>query len=403
VKRFKYLRDNIQRIEKEKRRQEKHRSKRTKEDLTKKLLNTLEKKADVLIFIGKQEEARKIYKKVLTIIPKSGLISQVRIFRKIGYAWRDQYLFDKSMENYHKALTMLQNDNDREQTKSEWKSEWIQIHLVIMEIYYFLQKIDEIMKISEKMNPVIEKYASPYEKSDFMHKIALATAAKDHYTGSEQTLEYCQKAITLSRESGLLSIMLNPQFFYGFNLLWADKLDEAEKELYKALNLAKKTGNILNSTLALTYLTVLFRKLRNIEKTKEYWQQSLSVIQGAHNLLYVAVAKANQSWIEWKENKFSEAENSAKEAIAIWDKLPLEYPFKWLGIFPLLAVYFHQDRIGRAVEGIQLLLGEKQQPLPKKLKIEVEYLITQWKSGHYENAKEILEKILDLAKEYRYL
>jgi hypothetical protein len=82
---------------------------------------------------------------------------------------------------------------------------------------------------------------------------------------------------------------------------------------------------------------------------------------------YIAVATANLAWFAWRERNWAVAEEHARRALDAWRPLPNAYPFKWLALWPLIAVLLIDRRIGAAVDAAQAMLHPQQQALPPSL------------------------------------
>ena len=117
---------------------------------------------------------------------------------------------------------------------------------------------------------------------------------------------------------------------------------------------------------------------------------------------YLAVAKATQAWIEWHDGHDALACGEAQAALELWAS-SLAFPFKWLALWPLIAIAATRKNVPEIVKHSQLLLAETEQPLPPPLAACVGEIITASESGQEEKALQMAERAVQLARQLTYL
>jgi tetratricopeptide (TPR) repeat protein len=153
----------------------------------------------------------------------------------------------------------------------------------------------------------------------------------------------------------------------------------------------------------LTYLTVIYRKRRQVEETRHYVSRSLPVATAAKMVEYIAAAKANLAWVAWREKDLSRAQENGRAALELWQQPLPVYPFQWTALWPLIGVALAQAQVSEAVDYARALLEPAQQRFPDALTAVVEEAIKAWEGGESETTRTHLNQATDLAQELGYL
>ena len=169
-----------------------------------------------------------------------------------------------------------------------------------------------------------------------------------------------------------------------------------------ALELAVRVGDIHTQKQCLTYLTIVYRKLGQVEEATDYALRSLEAATSVQDPTYIGAARANLAWVAWRKANLTEALEKGKAALESWQQSP-GYPFQWLALYPLISVALAHDRIPEAVEYARGLLEPAQQALPDPLKTVLEEAIETWERGEPEAARAYLDRAIKLAQEMGYL
>jgi len=153
----------------------------------------------------------------------------------------------------------------------------------------------------------------------------------------------------------------------------------------------------------LTYLTIVSRKRGQVEETSRYASRALAVATSLHWPEYVAMARANQAWVAWRQGKLSEAQANARAALDGWKALQVDYPFHWTALWPLISIALAQDQLSAAIDDARVLLAPQQQSPPDALRTAIEAATQAWDSGRREAACAHLQQAAALAGEMGYL
>jgi tetratricopeptide (TPR) repeat protein len=253
---------------------------------------------------------------------------------------------------------------------------------------------------------LVEEHGTPSHRVYFLTAVAAMNDRRDRYVVCEETLDLCRTAVTISLASGDQNAIISSRFDLGFNLLWRGDLDQAEQHMQVALALAEETGNAVHQSRCLTYLTILYRKRGQPDKTSQYASRSLAVAKAAEMIEYVGTARANLAWVAWQEGDLAQAGTEGRAALELWQQLPVGHslcPFQWTAIWPLVATAAAQDQTSGACAFLPVLLESSQQRLPEALSVAVENAVSACKEGDEEAARTWLDQAVLLARELAYL
>jgi hypothetical protein len=178
-------------------------------------------------------------------------------------------------------------------------------------------------------------------------------------------------------------------------LMWHDELEAAEEQMQAALTLAQQIGDLSIQLLCRAFMTVLFRKQKQVEKVKS----SVSGILGTHSHIYDGMASAAQAWVAWKEGRYADVQEHAQTALLAWEPTSIIYPYQWTALWPLIGVALSQDHISDAMNYARMLLFPTQESLPDQLTQMIEVALQAWDSSQTEIARSSLQEAIVLAEE----
>jgi len=229
---------------------------------------------------------------------------------------------------------------------------------------------------------------------------------RDRYVISAQTLAFCQTALAISQESESLAEIAWARFMLGFSQLWCGNLDEAERQMQEALELAQRTGDVVHQSRCLTYLTILYRKGSHLDETRQYVSRSRAAASAARMVEYTGMAQANRAWLAWRDGDLAQAEADGRAALELWRQLPASHSscaFQWTALWPLIGVALAQSETTKASEYARALLDGTQQRLPASLEEALGLAVSAHDEGDTEVARIHLAQAVELAQELGYL
>jgi hypothetical protein len=119
--------------------------------------------------------------------------------------------------------------------------------------------------------------------------------------------------------------------------------------------------------------------------------------------LYVGMAQAHLAWVAWRQGSHVEAETHGRAALSSWQAVqPVQYPFRWAALWPLLGVAHSRGQIADAIRYARDLLAPLQQSLPAPLAEVLHQAIQAWDTNQPETAAKHLHEALAVAQEAGY-
>ena len=206
-------------------------------------------------------------------------------------------------------------------------------------IYYWLERVEEMSALVEKVRRVVETHGTPRQRTRFFMTLVLMLYRRDRYQVSTEMLEYGRQAVEASEACAEESEQAMPRFIHAFGLVLHGDLDEAEQESEIGLRLAERMGDMALQCRLLTYLTLVYRRRGQVDRTREYGEHTLRVATATRMDDYVGAAHASRAWVALREQRWEEAEQEARTALECWRKLSAVYPYplQWQGLWVLVV------------------------------------------------------------------
>jgi len=349
---------------------------------------------DVLTLTGEYDEATQAYQSALDQVPTADRIWRARLHRKNGTVLRNLRQYDEALQTYERSLTELGNEPPAEEV--DWWRERVQIDLERVLVHYHKAELSGMVALVDEAQPMVERHGTPVQRSAFFEWLAGMHMRRDRYVPSEDTFALLQAALAAAEESGSLDRIADATSAVGLCHLLHGDLENADEWLRAASLLAERIGDVLIEARCLMYLAISCRKRGQVAETRQYASRCMSLGTGAEAFLYATAAKANLAWVAWREGDLSEAHQCASSVLA---QLPPPVPFRWVALWPLIAVALAQEEIAEAVEHAQALLDPMQQRLPDALATVLGQAIETWDAGEPEAARTHLKEAVELAQD----
>jgi class 3 adenylate cyclase/tetratricopeptide (TPR) repeat protein len=356
---------------------------------------------DVLMLVGRQDEARVAFDRARAVVPDPESIWRSRLYRKSGLSHNLQRHYDATRS----ALDAAESELDRlpETSSAEWWEEKVQVQLERMYLFYWQGMATEMRALAAKYRSAVELRGSAAQRGRFFQMLALSLLSGSRYRPSEECLRLAALAVSESGGSPNLSESAHIRFVLGFVHLWRGNYKEAIQQMKVAFDLAQRIGDLVIRTRCLTYLAVAYRCSGNVENARSAAERALELAIKLQMVEYIAMAKANLAWVAWRRRNDVDAEKLGEEALELWHAMPDPYSFDWMALWPLVAIALNRKDVVRAIELVRGLLNENQHPMPEKLCVATREAIEQWQNGVKKAASSNLEAAVQLATDLHYL
>lgn len=173
-----------------------------------------------------------------------------------------------------------------------------------------------------------------------------------------------------------------------------------------ALQLAEQQGDLSLQTRALTYLTIAARRRDQVTAAQTLVNQALTAATTTHMPEYIALARANQAWLAWRQQEYSAVREHGAAALAVWQQLPITHasaPFQWTALWPLLAEALQRADVVTAVGYARTLVDPHQQQLPEALTTPLTQALQAWESSATAEVQSRLAEAVTQAEQCHYL
>jgi tetratricopeptide (TPR) repeat protein len=374
---------------------------RTDDQARSRLASIHESLGDVLDLSGCGEEARDSFEASAGLVPADDRVSRSRLKRKIGFTYTVQRRYPQMTEGYDAA------DQELGQTPvdpvNEWWHEKIQILLARMHLLYWQGLSDAMTRLADTCKTVIEQKGTPIERGKFYQMLGLSDLTRSRYVASERAEQWAELAVSTSHGSPELADVGHIRFTAGLTHLFRGNLVKSIDHLHGALALGRRVGDLVVQARSLSYLTVAYRRSGDNEMTRRYAQQTEALATQLRMVEYVAMAKAGQAWLAWREGHFQDVDRLGSEALNLWHGMEDPYGVDWQALLPLTAAAVAQGRPQDAVSYVRGLFGKNQHPLPPTLMAAAMMVISASDNQNAGAIRTNLDYLVAVSKQVSYL
>src|SRR5260370_11473054 len=171
---------------------------------------------EILHVLGRYDEAREFWKRALSMIG-SDRLARAELYRKLGNAWRDQYLYDEALLTYNEAYDLLQA------IEAPDKMVWLcrtQIKFEQIQTHYWLGDGGSVFSLLDEIAPILTQYGSIPDQA-LVGQMHLPTALRRHrYCPGTEVVEQCRLNLKTLEETGQVNAIPAPRFQVCFVLLF---------------------------------------------------------------------------------------------------------------------------------------------------------------------------------------
>lgn len=326
-------------------------------------------------------------------------MTHARLLRKIGITLGSEDRLDDAMRFYAQAKGVLDQAGLRDQP---WWSEWLDIHIEQMWIYYQADRWQDMEDLAKHLQPAAEQYGAAAQRVGFFRCLSAMALRRDRYVvDDEEALGYARKALDAAEVSEEVVLVGHASFILGFNLLWHGAWVDAEQNLRRALTIWERTGDVAGQAACHVYLTLIARLANNVELVRQRATNALDAATLANAVQYIGAAKANLAWVALREGQQVEAEQLGRQALDCWAPLANAYGLRWQAIWPLLWLRLERDDLAEAKALTDQLLAHSQQLPPTNLLPLLERVVLD--STDETQTGELLRRAAGMAKTIGYL
>ncbi len=375
------------------------------ETVTSHRISLLEKLGDIQELNGLHQEAAETYKKAMAALTANDAMTRARLLRKTGVSHNSARLLDLATKAFDQSETLLEGIKDP--SDNHWWEEWFGLQLDRIFLKYWTGKIQEMKVLLERTFPEIEAHGSAKHKVRFYQNLVMAGLQEQKYQIGDQTMEYASTMMAITTEFEDVRVLSLSKFLFGFALLAHGDYQESIEAFQEGIQTADRLGDVINKIRCLNYIAMAYRKLGSVSKTNEYTQQTLQLANALNLIEYQASANAYLSWIAWKTNQPEAAIKYGKLGLKLWEdftrKIQWTIPFYGLASWPLAAIYVQRKDWSACVEQLRILSHQDQQTLTPPFEPLLKKVFSNYEAGRTNALAADIEKLLNLAHQYKYL
>jgi len=323
------------------------------------LARLLEARCAILELVGRVDETRAAYSEALGIVPADQPVWRARLETHIGSADVDRGRLAEAQAHYLAAeATLGERPSDDD---PDWWRTWIDIRGKRVDRAYWLAETNEMEELIASLEEPIRLCGTPSQRAAYHDLMASYLQRRDRYVPSQEVLAHKLASAAATAELGDRRSMAWARFTLGFTCAWNLDFDDAERELKAALAEAERIGDALLEARSMTYLSVVLRRKGRLAETLRLVERTMAASRPLGVYQYVAIALANRAWAQLRSGDVAAARRDAETAERTWPA-ELSYPFRWLDLWPLIAVDVAEGRPDDALPRCRALLDPSQQP-----------------------------------------
>lgn len=361
-----------------------------------------ERLGDVFELVGRHEEGEASFQQGLAWVADGEPFVRARLLRKLAASRQLQRESEAAIEALEAALDAVGRDPAGD--VPVWWRERVENELVRYGVLYFTGALGELEARFESTREEIERHATPLQRGRLYQYLAMVRFRKERYVLSEATVEISRAAYEAIEEGGNLSEVAYARFGYGFSLMWAGRLEEADAELAAAFALGERIGDVTVQTRCATYLALTARKRGDVRGARRWAERAIDLAAAGGMVEYTASGEAQTAWAAWREGDLAEAERRADRAYELWNQLGGPYlVLAWMPVWPLLGVAWRGGRLDDAIDRARFLLDPERQPMHADVEAPLEAAVAAFDRGDHELARTRLAEAVELARDPGYL
>ncbi len=356
---------------------------------------------ELLHLLARYDDARQAWERAKADTRAEDVIELAHLHRKIGNAFRDEYRYEDARRAYDTAEAALPPVMDLRDERTA--PVWAQIQLERITMAYWLGEIDAMLRLVERVRPVLETIGDTSQRARLHQISAIALLRRDRYNGSPEAVVHARAYLDTVEAIQDPHAVPAAHFQLGFALLWSGDLTDAEQHISRALDLAERNGDLSLQGRCLTYLTVIARQRGDVDRVRAYAKHSMDIAKASQMHDYIGAAHGNLAWLAWRAGDLHVVHSHGQAALEAWRKLPAGYICAWTARWPLIGAALAERDTAGAVEHARTLLDERQQRPPRSIETALEAAVQAAQSGDLAAAHAILEAARAPARDLGYL
>jgi class 3 adenylate cyclase/DNA-binding SARP family transcriptional activator/tetratricopeptide (TPR) repeat protein len=359
------------------------------------------KLAHLLWRIGRRPEARAVMDDALRSAGPGDSLQSAGLQAFLGQMEIDERHYDAAAAAYDAAEELLGGGGgDKDEVAIR---QWLDVMVEGRAQLHLHRKEPELaLAVLSEARPVLEARGSPAQKHLFYRNLAWQAAMKGHFRVDEEIIANMRKAAAAAAEGGDESDIAWAALFLGFFLMLRGDLGEAQEQWESSLAVAERSAdNILRAANLVCSALVAVRR-HDVEAVRYLAPQAVVACE-VPLPEFVGAGKGCLAWLAWQDERANDVVTLANEAAEHFRTAlgPMTF-WKWVYLWPLVAVRLGDDSVGEAVAASRQLLEPFQQRPPDELERVLESASVAWTSERADVARANLTQALELARDLHF-
>lgn len=337
------------------------------DDVSHDLLSVLERKGELLTRMRRLEDAEAAFNDGKTVT--NDPIRLAALHRHVGVAHSQDRR--RGGEAFAAADALLADAERNER----WRAEWLNLNLAKLRMHYWFGEGAAMSELVEQIRPSIEQHSTPLQRVEFYEQLTLTDFRRERYAMSDITLRHAREYVRAAEGVGDTGLLAESRFFLAFCLLFGFQPQAARRELTRALELARRSGNRAIEVRTLAYLATAARLEGDLAGVDEHVSVARDEAAVEDMGEYVALADSNLAWVALREGDLDRARALSDDALGRWRSMEMVWPFRWLGAVPRFVVASDDGDPERLRALAVELCEESQHQLPPSLSTALRKLV----------------------------
>jgi adenylate cyclase len=362
--------------------------------------------ANVLWRTGRREEARDEFLAALRLGDAVDPLLRAHLYTRLGRLALTSLDYEAATAAFDAAEALLgdhpgdgDGDGDRDDATAD---QWLEMMIdgrADMHVIRF--EPDRALEVLEAARPVLEAHGTPARRYVFDRLFTQQRLIRNRFQVDDADLARLYSSLRMAEHTGEEKDLGYATHFLGWGLWMRGDLPEARRQLENAHDMAERMGETFLRAVSLQTLTLTALRQHDTEAVRRLLPRAAAAAENARTPLTGIMAC--RAWLAWQDGQ-------PDEVIRLADQIASYQPstinvigaYRWVHLFPLIAVRLGAGRADEAVTAARQLLDPAQQALPGDLTAALEAAGEARDHGKLGLAGQHLESALLLARDRNY-
>ena len=360
--------------------------------------------ANVLWRTGRREEAKDEFLAALRLGDAVDPLLRAHLYTRLGRLALTSLDYEAATAAFDAAEALLgdhpgDGDGDRDDATAD---QWLEMMIdgrADMHVMRF--EPDQALAVLEAARPVLEAHGTPARRYVFDRLFTQQRLIRNRFQVDDADLARLYSSLRMAEHTGEEKDLGYATHFLGWGLWMRGDLPEARRQLENAHDMAERMGETFLRAVSLQTLTLTALRQHDTEAVRRLLPRAVAAAENADTPL--SAVMPCRAWLAWQDGQ-------PDEVIRLADQIASYQPstiniigaYRWVHLFPLIAVRLSAGSVNEAVTAARQLLDPAQQALPGDLTAALEAAGEAWDHGEPGLAGQHLESALLLARDRNY-